>query len=52
VNDQPKPCIWFCPRHGALPEGTRLCGQCGTEQGAYVAALPGQLTLDLPDEAA
>lgn len=48
-----KPCIWVCAHHGPLPEGTKLCGRCGTEQGAYLAALPGQLTLDdAPDAAA
>jgi hypothetical protein len=41
-----KPCIWICPRHGALPEGTRLCGTCGTEQSAFLAAQPGQITID------
>jgi hypothetical protein len=46
TDEKPKPCRWICPRHGTLPEGTRICGRCGTEQAAYLASLPGQLTID------
>ena len=45
-----KPCIWYCQIHGPLPEGTRVCGRCGAEHDAYMAKLPGQLTLEMEDE--
>lgn len=46
MTDEQKPCVWYCRRHGALPAGSKVCASCGTEHEAYMATLPGQLTID------
>jgi len=40
-----KPCIWICPRHGALPEGEHACTECADAADVFLANLPGQLNL-------